>query len=93
MVSLSHGGMISLMDNIAEGHDEEVLEWQHEISQMLGIEANKLSNSEVRPYSISFYIGLQVDCQVHCIKCKIKSHSAIDQRAACTCYLIRSEVE
>lgn len=47
MISLSHGGMISLMDNIAEGHNEEVLEWQDEFSQMLCTEANNPSNSEV----------------------------------------------
>ena len=47
MVSLSHCGMISLMDNVAEGHDEEILEWQDEFSQMLSVEINKLSTSEV----------------------------------------------
>ena len=47
MVSLSHSGMISLMDNVAKGHDEEVLEWQDEFSQMLIMEANDLSNCEV----------------------------------------------
>ena len=47
MISLSHGGMISLMDNIAEGYDEEVLEWQDEFSQMLGTEANNPRNTEV----------------------------------------------
>ena len=45
MISLSHGGTISLMDNIAEGHDEEVLEWQDEFSRILV--ANNPSNSEV----------------------------------------------
>ena len=45
MISFSHGGTISLMDNIAEGHDEEVLEWQDEFSQILV--ANNPSNSEV----------------------------------------------
>ena len=47
MISLSHHGMISLMDNVAEGHDEEILEWQDEFSQMLSMEINKLSTNEV----------------------------------------------
>ncbi len=47
MVSLSHGGVIALMDNIAEGHDEEVLEWQDEFSQILSMQAKQLSRSDV----------------------------------------------
>lgn len=35
------------MDNIAEGYDEEVLEWQDEFSQMFCTEANNPSNTEV----------------------------------------------
>lgn len=31
MISLSHGGLIALMDDIAEGHDEEVLEWKDKL--------------------------------------------------------------
>lgn len=47
MISLSHCGMILLMDHVAEGHDEEVLEWQCEFSQMFNMEVNELSDSEV----------------------------------------------
>ena len=62
MISLSHSGMISLMDNIAEGHDEEILEWQDEFSQMLCTESNNLSNSEVYIY-IHDYV-LQAACNI-----------------------------
>ncbi len=47
MVSLSHSGAIALMDNIAEGHDEEVLEWQEELSQMLRLQAKQITTTEV----------------------------------------------
>ena len=55
MVSLSHYGMISLMDNVAEGHDEEVLEWQDDFSQILRLEINKLSDSEVGSDTVNYY--------------------------------------
>ncbi len=51
MVSLLHGGVIALMDNIAEGHDEEILECQEEFSQMLGLQAKQLTRSEVSIYT------------------------------------------
>ena len=35
MVCVSHRSTISLMDNIADGHDEEVMEWQDTLSQEL----------------------------------------------------------
>ena len=35
MVRVSHRSTISLMDNIADGHDEEVMEWQDTLSQEL----------------------------------------------------------
>lgn len=58
MVSLSHCGMISLMDNVAEGHDEEILEWQDEFSQMLSVQVNQLSDSEVGPVTRVFFMIL-----------------------------------
>ena len=38
MVCVSHRSTISLMDNIADGHDEEVMEWQDTLSQELHIQ-------------------------------------------------------
>lgn len=35
MISLSHGSLITLMDDIAEGHDEEVFEWKDRLSLTL----------------------------------------------------------
>ena len=35
MICVSHYSTISLMDNIADGHDEEVMEWQDTLSQEL----------------------------------------------------------
>ena len=35
MVCVSHRSTISLMDNIADGHDEGVMEWQDTLSQEL----------------------------------------------------------
>lgn len=35
MVSVSHRTTISVMDNLAEGHDEEVFEWQDSLKEAL----------------------------------------------------------
>ena len=57
MVSLSHSGLITLMDNIAVGHDEEVLKWKDKISLTL----SQCSRSEViviiMVISIIFFIN------------------------------------
>ena len=35
MVCVSHRSTVSLMDNIADGHDEQVMEWQDTLSKEL----------------------------------------------------------
>ena len=35
MVCVSHRSTVFLMDNIADGHDEQVMEWQDTLSQEL----------------------------------------------------------
>ena len=38
MLCLSHQATISLMDTIAEGHDEEVMEWQDIIAETVKLQ-------------------------------------------------------